>query len=116
MQTKTILASPTVLTYCPADGENPDLKWQVRCHHSSMGEVGLCYVHKKDARDAAKFIQEFGHLPPPETAELDRRAELEMIAGERPIITACLQCGESAPETGFTCDACREDEMSTPFF
>ena len=44
----------------------------------------------------------------------DRRAELELIAGERPIITACLQCGDNAPETGFTCDACREDELNTP--
>lgn len=111
---KPILTSPTVLTYVPSDGENTDLRWQVRCHHSSMGEVGLCYVHQSDARDAARFIEEFGHLPPPETAEQNRRAELEMIAGERPIITSCFVCGDNAPETGFTCDECREDEMNTP--
>ena len=34
--------------------------------------------------------------------------------GERPVITACVQCGENAPETGLTCDECREDEMNTP--
>ena len=89
MKATPILASPTVLSYTPTDGENPDLKWQVRCHHSSMGEVGLCYIHEKDAREAAKFIQEFGHTPPT-PMEQERRAELELIAGERPVITACL--------------------------
>jgi len=111
---KTILTSPTVLSYVPSDRENPDLKWQVCCRHSSMGEVGLCYVHEFDARNAAKFIEEFGHLPPRETAERERRDELEIVAGERPIITSCFVCGDNAPETGFTCDECREDEMNTP--
>ena len=113
MKATPILASPTVLSYTPTDGENPDLKWQVRCHHSSMGEVGLCYVRESDARDAAKFIEEFWHLPP-ENAERDRRAELELIAGERPVITSCFVCGDNAPETGFTCDECREDELNAP--
>jgi len=77
-----------------------------------MREVGLCYVQESDAREAAKFIDTFGHAPP-NPAEHDRRAELELIAGERPVITSCLVCGGCAPETGFTCDECREDEMST---
>lgn len=110
---KAILTSPTVLSYQPASGENPDLKWQVRCHHPTMGEVALCYVRREDADQAAQFIEKFGCVPP-SPMESERRAELEMIAGERPIITSCLVCGDNAPETGFTCDQCREDEMSTP--
>lgn len=63
MNTNPVLTSPTVLRYIPSDGENPNLKWQVRCHHSSMGEVGLCYVNETDAKEAAKFIETFGKAP-----------------------------------------------------
>lgn len=75
-----------------------------------MGEVGLCYMHESDAREAAKFIETFGHAPPT-PMESERRAELELIAGARPVITACVECGENAPESGLVCDECREDSL-----
>jgi hypothetical protein len=66
--TNRFLESPTVLTYTPAAGENPDLRFQVRCHHSTMGEVALCYVHESDAKQAAEFnlmaqLLSVGHKP-----------------------------------------------------
>lgn len=78
-----------------------------------MGDVALCYVHETDARAAAKFIEEFGHAPPT-PMERDRRAELELVAGQRPVITMCVECGDNAPETGLVCDGCREDALGDP--
>ncbi|MDE2106161.1 MAG: hypothetical protein KGL39_53555 [Patescibacteria group bacterium] len=74
--TKRFLENPTFLTYRPGAGENQDLRWQVRCHHSTMGEVALCYIHESDAKQAAEFIQSFGHAPPT-PMEKERRPELD---------------------------------------
>lgn len=29
----------------------------------------------------------------------------------RPVLTACVDCGENAPESGMVCDNCREDAL-----
>lgn len=76
----SMLSNPTVMNYRPATGENPELRWQVRCHHSTLGEVGLCYVGRDDATAAAKYIETFGTAPPQPT-ERQRRSELETLAG-----------------------------------
>lgn len=45
-------------------------------------------------------------VPDPKWDEWVRRAS-EPLA--KPVLTACVDCGETAPETGLTCDGCRED-------
>jgi len=102
-QTKK-LTNATVETYHAAPGEQPDLTWQVRATHASMGAVQLCYTSKTEADIAAKFINTFG-ICPPRPDEMERLAQLE----SRPVLTACVDCGENTPESGLVCDGCRED-------
>ncbi len=73
------LTNATVEIYRAAPGENPDLRFQVRATHTTMGAVQLCYTSKSDADNAAKFINEFGVCPPSSTAESRRRAQLEEL-------------------------------------
>ena len=70
------LINARVEIYHAAPGEQPDLTWQVRATHTSMGPVQLCYTNKTDADDAAGFINEFGVCPPSPT-ESERRLQLE---------------------------------------
>ena len=72
------LTNATVEIYYAAAGENPDLRFQVRATHTSMGAVQLCYTNKSDADNAVKFINEFGACPP-SPMESERRAQLEGI-------------------------------------
>jgi hypothetical protein len=104
------LENPVVAMRIPLSGEDQSLIWEVTCNHSTMGQVRLPFKSEEDAKTNAKFIAEFG-ICPPLPSEAKRREELYSIAGERPILTACFYCGDNAPETGFTCDSCREYEM-----
>ena len=70
------LTNASVEIYHAAAGENPELRFQVRATHTSMGLVQLCYTNKTDADNAAGFINEFG-VCPPSPMESERRLQLE---------------------------------------
>lgn len=69
------LTNATVEIYHSAPGEQPDLTWQVRATHTSMGLVQICYTSKAEADIAAQFINTFG-ICPPRPDEMERRAQL----------------------------------------
>ena len=101
------LTNATVEIYHAAPGEQPDLIWQVRATHTSMGAVQICYTSKTDADNAAQFINTFG-ICPPRPDEMERRAQLE----SRPVLTACVDCGENAPEAGLVCEECKIETLN----
>lgn len=69
-------------------------------------------AERRSERIGARKIQTMNNTA---TSELSAPAPIRSTDGlgrvERPELTACVECGENAPEHGTICDECREARM-----